>query len=83
MTTNTCKNLKEEIERLNKLLERLEALQVIIEELNKDLESVGFTHMSDTEIQNKIYVLQDHLKRKLLEAYKTGCIDWVVQDEKV
>jgi len=80
MTTNVCRNLKEEIERLNKLLERLEALQIVIEELSKDLQEEGFTHMSDVEVKNKINIVQGHLVEKLFKAYRSGCLIWVDND---
>jgi len=82
-TANVCINLKEEIERLSKLLERLETLQVAIEEINKDLAEEGLAGLSYTELQDRMYLLEKRLTARLVSAYKAGCIDWVVQDEKV
>ena len=76
-TANVCINLKEEVKKLSKLVERLETLQVAIEELNKDLTNEGFTTISLRDVENRINIVQDHLMKKLLEAYRTGCLMWV------
>ena len=79
-TANVCINLKEEVKKLSKLVERLETLQVAIEELNKDLTNEGFTTISLRDVENRINIVQDYLMKKLLEAYRTGCLIWVDND---
>ena len=81
--TEKCKELRKEVEELNKLLERLETLQVAIEGINEDLVKAGLAGLSYTELQDRMYLLEKRLTARLVSAYKARCIDWVVQDEKV